>query len=201
MSRREADLAPGREVRERVSRLVAALADSGGGGPAADDLAPLLYDELHRIACRLMSGESPGHTLQATAVAHEAYLRLVDQPRVEWRGRTHFLAVAAMAMRRVLVDHARGRRRLKRGGTWRRVTLHGALHRGGDTLDHASLLDLHDALDRLAAHDPRPARVVELRFFGGLKMDEVAQALGISKRTVEGDWTHARAWLRRELSR
>jgi len=169
------------------------------GRAALDALVPDLYRELRRMAQWRLGGRD--QTLQATALVHEAYLKLVDQSQVGWTGRTHFMAVAAKVMRNVLVDHVRERGARKRGGDWQRVTLTPA---GGPALPEMELdqlLGLHIALERLAEHDERQARVVELRFFGGLKVEEVAAALGVSRRTVEGYWTHARAWLRRELSR
>jgi RNA polymerase sigma-70 factor (ECF subfamily) len=162
---------------------------------------PLVYDELRQRARALMSRERPGHTLQATALVNEAYMRLVDQTRVSWRGRTHFLAVGALVMRRILVDHARGQRRDRRGGSQQRVTLSEAFAGPDDRgLSPEELLSLESALEELAALDTRQARVVELRAFGGLTVPEVARNLGVSVTTVEGDWRHARAWLRRRLS-
>jgi RNA polymerase sigma factor (TIGR02999 family) len=158
------------------------------------------YDELRRLAGAYLHRERSGHSLQATELVNEAYLRVGRADILEGAGRTHFFAVAARAMRRVLVDHARARGRLKRSGGAARVTL-------GDNLgpmteiDLDTLVDLDRAIDRLAALDPRQAKVVELRFFSGLGMSEVADALGISKRSAEGDWAHARVWLRREMNR
>lgn len=172
--------------------------DQSAGSPA-DDLAVLVYDELRSLARRLMSAERRNHTLQATAVVHEAYLKLVDQTRVGWQGRAHFLAVAAQAMRRVLCDHARRHRSRKRGGDWKRVTLHDDAFAPSE-LAAEELLALDTALTRLAGLDERQAQVVELRTFAGLTVDEVATLLGVSRRTVEKDWTHARVWLRRELA-
>jgi len=136
--------------------------------------------------------------LQPTALVHEAYLRLVDQSRIDWQGRTQLLAVAAIAMRRVLVDYARARQRARRGGDCCKLQLADniAPADGGES----EILAVHDALDRLAAFDEREAKVVEMRFFGGLKMEEVAAALGVSKRTVENDWKHARTWLKSQLA-
>jgi RNA polymerase sigma factor (TIGR02999 family) len=160
-----------------------------------------VYDELRRLARGYLRRERSGHTLEPTALVHEAYLRLIDQTRVDWRGRTHFFAVGAQMMRRLLVDHARRHDRKKRGGDFRQVTLAAdAAPLLGRSLDRADLLALDDAMEKLSALDSRQARIVELRFFAGLRVDEVAEALGVSKRTVEADWTHARAWLRRELS-
>jgi RNA polymerase sigma factor (TIGR02999 family) len=186
---------------DRVTEIVAGW--SGGervGRDAVDELVPHLYRELRRLAQWQMGHGTPGVTLQPTALVHEAYLRLVDQSRADWKGRTHFVAVASKVMRNLLIDHARAKAAEKRGGGWRPVTLADDAV-GGRELDTDQLLALDQALERLAEHDERQARVVELRFFGGLKVDEVAEVLGVSKRTAEGLWTHARAWLLRELSR
>lgn len=165
-----------------------------------DELMPLVYDELRALARRYMSRERRDHTLEPTALVHEAYLRLVDQTRIDWQGRSHFFAVGARVMRRLLVDHARGRRRAKRGGGSPHVTLVDAPEARRE-MDYEELLTLHDALDELARLDARQAHVVELRFFGGLSTDEIAEVVGVSPRTVQGDWAHARAWLGRELAR
>lgn len=189
------------DAKTRVTEIVAGLSGSTSGPAAAEQLFPLVYDELRRLAQSYMSREQRGHTLQPTALVNEAYLRLVDLSRIDWRGRTHFFAVGATVMRRVLIDHARGRKSLKRGAGWRRTTLGCELvaaHEDGLDLDE--LLGLNEALDKLRDLDARQARVAELRFFGGLRVAEAAEVLGLSKRTVEGDWTHARAWLRRELA-
>jgi RNA polymerase sigma factor (TIGR02999 family) len=192
-------------AQNRVTEIVAGLVGEGGDAPAsAEELLPLVYQDLRRLAQRYMSREHPGHTLQPTALVHEVYLKLVDQTRANWKGKSHFFAVGALAMRRLLIDHARARRREKRGGARQRVTLAESLfpsNKGteGD-LDFEELLSLNTALERLAAVEPRAAKVVELRFFGGLTVPEVAHVLEVSTRTVEGDWTYARAWLRRELS-
>jgi RNA polymerase sigma factor (TIGR02999 family) len=181
----------------RVATLVTEIVD----GDSAGELFPLVYDELRRLA-QWQMGHEPGHTLQPTALVHEAYLRLVDQPERDWRGRTHFIAFASKVMRNLLIDQARKRASAKRGGDQRRVTFAEPVAPfAGRDLDTDELLDLNAALDRLADEDERAARIVELRFFGGLKVDEVAAVLGVSKRTVEGHWTHARAWLQRELNR
>ncbi len=188
------------EARERVTAIVAGWdARDTPGRAALDGLVPDLYRELRRMAqWRLGSADQ---TLQATALVHEAYLKLVDQSQVGWQGRTHFKAVAARVMRNVLIDHVRERGAQKRGGDWQRVTLGPGGEPAVPEMDPDQLVGLHVALERLAEHDERQARVVDLRFFGGLSHDEVAAALGVSKRTAEGYWTHARAWLRRELSR
>jgi len=191
------------DSRQRVTALLTGLEHDPAAidRRAAVELLPLVYDELRDLARRFLARERRDHTLQPTALVHEAYLRLVDQERVAWRGRTHFLAVGAQAMRRLLVDHARGRKRIKRGGHWRRVTLDDRAELlAGRAVGPADILALEAALEKLADLDPTQVRVVELRFFGGLKVGEVAEILGVSKRTVEGHWTHARAWLRRELS-
>jgi len=174
------------------------LAWGKGDASAGDRLLSAIYDELHRQAARAMRGEREGDTLQATALVHEAYIRLVDQRRIEWRNRAHFFGVAAQMMRRVLVDRARARLATKRGGEFQQVTLgdEEAGEMGAASLD---VLALHDALERLAALDPEQARLVELRYFGGLNIDDTAEALGVSPATVKREWAVARAWLRREL--
>ncbi len=165
--------------------------------PTANRLFEVVYDELHRLARKRLANERVNHTLQPTALVHEAYLRLVDQTRVDWRGRTHFFAIGASIMRRILIDHARKHNRKKRGGGWARVTLDDRVAIARQTDFEADAL--RNALEKLGELDPRQARIVELRFFGGLTVSEVAEVLKVSKRTVEGDWTHAKAWLRREL--
>jgi RNA polymerase sigma-70 factor (ECF subfamily) len=175
------------------------LAWSGGNKAAADELLPAIYEELHRQAERAMRRESSEHTLQATALVHEAYLRLIDQKRVAWQNRAHFFGIAAQVMRRVLVDHARGRHAAKRGGDNRqRITLSGVEQPVPD--GEIDVLALHEALDRLAALDPDQARLVELRYFAGLTIEETAEALKISPATVKREWATARAWLKRELA-
>ncbi|MBW7904481.1 MAG: sigma-70 family RNA polymerase sigma factor [Phycisphaerae bacterium] len=170
-----------------------------GSQSAAGQLYPLVYEQLHGLAESLLRHERRDLTIGATVLVHEAFVRLVEQSRANWQDRSHFCAVAAQAMRRILIDHVRGRRAAKRGGAWRRVTLEEAV----ETLAHEQLdlIDLDEALTRLAEVDPREARVVELRFFGGLSNVEVAEVLRVSVRTVEDDWRMARAWLRRELTR
>ena len=168
-----------------------------GDERAASELFPIVYEELRRLARRYMSHERPEHTLQTTALIHEAYLRLVDQRRTQWRNRAQFFAVAAQMMRRILVDYARRRAYQKRGGTSVNVFLEEnalvAPERGQE------IVALDSALGRLAAIDARKARVVELRYFGGLETQEIADVLGISAVTVTRDWKMARAWLRQEL--
>lgn len=175
------------------------LAWRRGDDDALGTLVPIVYDELHRIARRCMAGERPGQTLQATALVNEAFERLVDVRRIEWQNRAHFLAMAARIMRRVLVDVARARRAQRRGGNELRVVFDEQQH-GGQTAP-PDVLRLNEALDALALMDDRKSRVVELRFFGGLSLDETAQALGVSSKTVARDWDFAKAWLQRELTR
>ena len=172
---------------------------SRGEDSAVRMLMPLVYDELRALAESYLRLERPDHTLQATALVHEAYVRLIKQEGVEWRNRAHFFGVAAQAIRRILVDHARGRHRAKRGGGRQRVRLDEdvALLKDCDV----DLIALDEALCNLAGFHARAARVVELRFFGGLGREEVGEFLGVSLRTVGDDWRLARAWLRRELGR
>jgi RNA polymerase sigma factor (TIGR02999 family) len=165
--------------------------------PGSATLFPLLYAELRRLARRYLGRERPGHTLQATALVHEVYLRLVPQVDATWEDRGKFVGIAAHVMRRILVEHARSRRRLKRGGDAERLPLEqdvAAVDPDAERWD-----DLDRALDRLAALDPRQAKVVELRYFGGMTVEEAARVLGVSEKTVKRDWSVARAWLRREL--
>ena len=170
-----------------------------GEQPAAEQLLPLVYDELRRLAAVRLAHEAPGQTLQATALVHEAYLRLVGtDPDRPWEGRAHFYAAAAEAMRRILIDRARNRKRLKRGGDRRRdrLDLDGLVAEDAAPDD---LLDLDEALGRLALIDVRGAELVKLRLFAGLSLDEAAAALGVVRRTAERDWAFARAWLFRQL--
>jgi RNA polymerase sigma-70 factor (ECF subfamily) len=175
------------------------LAWSKGEQDALQKLTPLVYAELHRLAHRYMRGERTGHPLQTTALVNEAYLRLVDSSRVHWQSRAHFFAISAQLMRRILVDFARSRKYLKRGGEAQPLSLDDApaipVERSAD------LVALDDALTALAAVDPRKSRLVELRFFGGLTEDEAAEVLNVSTDTVTRDWRLAKVWLRRELSR
>lgn len=171
---------------------------NGGNQEALEQLIPLVYEELRRLARRHMARERAGHTLQTTDLVNEAYLRLVDAQSVRWQNRAHFFAVSAQLMRRILVDFARARRNLKRGGGAEQISLEEALivtpERG------ANLIALDQALERLAALNARQGQVVELRYFGGLSEEEIAEVLKVSPRTVRSDWSLARAWLYRELS-
>jgi len=178
-----------------VSKLL--LAWTGGEQSALDKLTPIVYQELHRLARRYMKGERPGHSLQTTALVNEAYLRLVDYKRMQWQNRAHFFAVSAQVMRRILVEHAR-RRNLKRGGAVPHVSLDEAAQVGGGR--PSDLVALDDAMNSLARLDPRKVQVVEMRFFGGLSVEETAEVLKVSPVTVMRDWSTAKAWLYRELS-
>jgi RNA polymerase sigma factor (TIGR02999 family) len=173
---------------------------SDGNREVLDDLLPLVYDELHRQAARFLRRERDNHTLQATALIHEAYLKLIDQREVKWESRTHFFAIAANMMRRILVDYARSKNREKRGGDYFILPLDDAPEIAGKekSLD---LIALDEVLNRLEKLDERQARVVELRYFGDLTLEETGKALGISRTTVADDWAMARAWLHRELTR
>lgn len=171
-----------------------------GSGRAADALMPLVYDELRAIAHGQLRRERDDHTLGTTALVHEAYLRLVDQRRADWKDRTHFFAIAARAMRRILIDYARRHVAEKRGGGAQRVTLDEAVQlAAGERAD--TLVAIDDALERLALLDARQASVIEYRFFGGMTEAETAEALGVTERTVRRDWTKAKGWLLRELQR
>lgn len=170
-----------------------------GDEEALSHLTTLVYDELHRLAERYMRGERAGHPLQTTELVNEAYIKLVDSSRVRWKNRVHFFAVAAQLMRRILVDFARRRQYQKRGGDWQKVTLAEGLDVATNV--NTDLVAVDQALQELAALDPRKARVVELRFFGGLSLEETAEALNVSTDTVGRDWRAAKAWLTRELRR
>lgn len=185
--------------REHATRIVGEL--TGGDGRRAPELAGLVYDNLRRFAASVMGKEGAGgpRTLQPTALVHEAFMRMVDQSRVNWQGRTHFFAVGAEMIRRVLVDDARRRGALKRGGDRERIALDDSAPEGGGA-QGVDLLALDDALGKLAGLDPRAARIVELRFFGGLREVDVAALLGVSPSTVHEDWRMARMWLRDELT-
>jgi len=173
---------------------------SEGNRAAMEELLPLVYDELHRQAECYLRRERVGHTLQPTALIHEAYLRLIDQRDVRWQSRTHFFAIAAKMMRRVLIDYARAKHRDKRGGDAVRLTLDPAILVATDK-DSVDLIALDQALQRLAEFDEQQARVVQLRYFGGLSLEETAEVLHISRATTARDRDVAKAWLRRELTR
>ncbi len=180
-----------------VTQILQEVRDGDGDAPAR--LMPLVYDELRRLADHYLRQERPDHTLQPTALVHEAYLKLVDQTSVDWQNRAHFFGVSAQVMRQILVDHARRHRASKRGGLQQKLTL-------DEAIDYSQPLDvdlvaLDDALTALAQLDARQSKIVELRFFGGLTIEETAVALGISPATVKVDWGMAKAWLRREIRR
>jgi RNA polymerase sigma factor (TIGR02999 family) len=181
-----------------VTQLLVAWGN--GNASAGEELLAAVYTELHAQAARAMRREAVDHTLQPTALVHEAYLRLIDQTRVQWKNRAQFFGVAAQLMRRILVDHARGRDAAKRGGGIAAITLEDAdAAAEQSSADAVDVLALHDAIDRLGALDPQQARVVELRYFGGMSIEETAEVLGISSATVKREWAVARAWLKREL--
>jgi RNA polymerase sigma factor (TIGR02999 family) len=196
------NLLPGKQAPPHAHQAVSDLGGPEDRPPSSpEDLLPLVYDELRRLARGFLSRERPGHTLEPTALVHEAYMRLANQSRMSWQGRTHFLAVGAKVMRRVLIDHARGRARLKRGGDRHRITfIEGLTPAMNGAVGFDELLTLDRALEELAAINSRQADIVELRFFSGMTVAEVADHLGVSKRTVESDWTAAREWLLERLS-
>jgi RNA polymerase sigma-70 factor (ECF subfamily) len=185
----------GRAATDQVRKLLRAWND--GDPSALERLTPIVYEELHRLARRYMRGERPGHSLQTTALVNEAYVRLVGYERMQWQDRAHFLAVSAQLMRRILVEHAR-RHNSKRGAGVPHVSLKEAALVGDDR--PADLVALDDAMNTLAQVDPRKAQVVEMRFFGGLNVDETADVLKVSPATVMRDWISAKAWLYRELA-
>ncbi len=182
---------------EHVSQMIAASAC--GDRAALEQLLPIVYDELRRVAARFIRRERRDHTLQPTALVHEAYARLVGQENLGWKDRAHFVGIAARQMREILLNHARDRARLKRGGGGVKVELEDMAAPGGAPEVDVIMLDA--ALHALAAQDEQAARVVELRHFGGLSIEETAEVLGISPATVKRDWTMAKTWLRRELSK
>lgn len=169
-----------------------------GDRRALDELMPLVYHELHRLAAHYLRGERRGHTLQTTALVNEAYLRLAGHEKIQWQNRAHFFGIAARLMRQILVDYARRQRYAKRGGDAQRVTLDETVIVSKDRA--AEVVALDDALKSLAAIDPRQSQIVELRFFGGLSIEETAEVLAVSPGTVMRDWTLAKAWLRREIT-
>ncbi len=182
---------------DEITQLL--IAWNQGDQCARDELTPLIYDELRRLARGYLRRERPGHTLQPTALVHEAFMRLIDQRQVNWQNRAHFFGAAAQLMRQILINHAEARRAAKRGGEAERISL--------DDVDHFAaaheidLIALDEALRRLERLDPQQGRIVELRYFSGLTIEEIAEAIGVSPATVKRDWSVARAWLRRELSR
>jgi RNA polymerase sigma factor (TIGR02999 family) len=185
-----------------VTRILSAIEQ--GDPHAAEQLLPLVYDELRRLAAHRLAHESPGQTLQATALVHEAYLRLVKQPDAQaqgFDGRGHFFAAAAEAMRRILVENARRKQRLRHGGDLHQLPLDDHEPAIASPVDALDLLALNEALDRLEAASPRRARVVKLRYFAGFTLPEAAQMLGVSQSTAEADWTYAKAWLKREMEK
>jgi RNA polymerase sigma factor (TIGR02999 family) len=173
------------------------LAWNQGDAAALERLIPVVYQELRHMAERYLRQENSGHTLQPTALVHEAYLRLIDQTQVEWQNRAHFFGIAAQMMRRILVDHAKAKQRDKRGAGAVKLFLDEALNYGQERA--GELVALDDALQQLAALDERKSRVIELRYFGGLSVEETAQVLNVSRQTVIRDWNMARAWLYQEL--
>ena len=180
-----------------VSQLL--IAWGNGDQAALSRLIPLVYQELHRIAARYMRHESPGHTLQTSGLVNEAYLKLVDQKNVHWQNRAHFFGVSAQLMRRILVDHARKHARLKRGGATQKLLLDETAIISTDRA--AEFIALDDALTSLAEMDPNKSRIVEMKFFGGLNFDEVAEVEKVSSRTIRREWRKAKAWLQQEMEK
>lgn len=184
-------------MQTNITGLLQQVAD--GDARAADALLPLIYEELRSLAGAFMRRESAGHTLQTTALVHEVYVKLVGQEEARFNGRSHFFAVAAQAMRRILVNHARDRGRLKRGGDRGRIDLDESALMAPEPDEGPDILAINEALDRLAAIDARKARTVEMRFFAGMSVEQTADALGVAPATVKRDWDFAKAWLYREL--
>ena len=183
-----------------VTRILSAIEQ--GEPNAVEQLLPLVYEDLRKLAARRLAQEKPGQTIQATALVHEAYLRLVDTGEARrWNSRGHFFAAAAEAMRRILVEQARRKRRCRHGGGLRKQPLEGNEPAVAAAMDAVDLLALDEALDRLEAASPRRAELVKLRYFAGLTLPEVAAMLGISQSTAEADWTYAKAWLKREMEK
>ena len=171
---------------------------SAGTPEALNELMPLVYGELRALAKRCLRAERNDHTLQATALVNEAYLKLIGQTKVDWKNRAHFFSIAAQAMRRILVDHARAKKTRKRGGDYQRVTLTSQWQEDGNGID---LLELEDLLEKLAEIDERKVKVLELRFFADLSIEEIGEVLEVAPRTVDRDWKYAKAWLLREFGR
>jgi RNA polymerase sigma factor (TIGR02999 family) len=185
---------------DQTSGITQLLIEWNNGRPEAlEDLLPLVYTELRRLATRYLHREPADHTLQPTALVHEAYLRLIDQRQVRWQNRAHFYGIAAKIMRRILVDYARARQADKRGAGWERVTM--IENQIPDNRAGLDLLALDQALERLATFDAQQERIVELRYFGGLTIEEAAEVVGVSAATIVREWTIARAWLRGEMSK
>ena len=180
-----------------MTKLLVRLTD--GDGAVLDELLPLVYAELRRLAASYLRRERAGHTLQPTALVHEAYLRMIDQTQAHWQNRAHFFGVAAQMMRRILVDHARAQQAEKRGGEFQKLSLDENIDVSGQRADELVALD--DALERLAEIDPKKSRVVELRFFGGLSVEETAEVLGVSAPTIKREWRMAKAWLYGQVQR
>ena len=180
-----------------VTRVLQSI--ESGDAQAAEELLPLVYEELRQLAAHKMAGEAPGHTLQPAALVHEAWLRLAGAPEQQWNSRNHFFMAAAESMRRILIERARQKARLKRGGDRERVPLE-QLDQAIDA-DADTLLLVGEALEQLAAHDPRKAELVKLRFFAGLNLEEAARVLGVAHPTAKRDWAYARAWLFQEIER
>jgi RNA polymerase sigma factor (TIGR02999 family) len=180
-----------------LTRLLDAVSE--GNRSAVDQLLPVIYHELRALAQRRLAAERADHTLQATALVHEAYMKLIDQREVRWQNRAHFFGVAALAMRRILVNHAKSKGRIKRGGSGRKIELTDAAAVTAEP--DLDIIAIDEAMKRLALVDERAARVVELRFFGGMNVEETAEALGIAPATVKRDWTIAHAWLLREIQK
>ncbi|MEZ5427631.1 MAG: sigma-70 family RNA polymerase sigma factor [Pyrinomonadaceae bacterium] len=185
---------------KQVSQITEMLHEwSNGNHQALDKLMPLVYDELHKRAANYLRRERPNHTLQTTALIHEAYIKLIDQKNVNWEDRTHFFAIASNLMRRILVDHARTKNRVKRGGDALTLPMDEAITLVIDKGKSIDLINLDEALKRLAEKDERQVQIVELRYFSGLTLEETAAALKISRTTVANEWGMAKAWLHREL--
>jgi RNA polymerase sigma factor (TIGR02999 family) len=182
---------------DEITQLL--IAWNHGDQRARDELTPLIYDELRRLARGYLRRERPGHTLQPTALVHEAFLRLIDQSQVNWQNRAHFFGAAARLMRQILINHAEARRAAKRGGDAERVSLNDVDH--STPAQEIDLIALNEALTNLERNDPRQGRIVELRYFSGLTIEEIAEVMDVSPVTVKREWIAARAWLRRELSR